>query len=226
VLYYNGSGDVPGDNEGSSRPRPLSPLFSPKLIEDAIFAKIVATVENNGPLTECSKCIAIYPILHVAAISQPVDTITNILIRLCERFAESPGISPYINDCEQDFFCPGGLGPHYAMLFSQMSIATGDMKFVCALTSPEGKAYELSDDMLTDEGMYFNPKPRHALAGSGPAGEKITVLLLSDLHLDSRFDIGSEANCSNFMCCRPNSVTMRQDPTKLRYSEPASRFGS
>jgi sphingomyelin phosphodiesterase len=223
VLNYNGSGDVPGENEDSPRPHPLSPLSSPKLIEDAIFAEIIATVENNGPLTECSKCIAVHQILHVTAISQPVDTITNILIRLCERFVEAPGISPYIHDCKRDF---GGLGPYYAMLFSQMSINTGDMPLFCASTAPKGNACELPDDMQIDEGMYFNSKPRHALAAPEPARETITVLHLSDFHLDPRFDIGSEANCSAFMCCRPNPVIAGQDPLNLTYSEPASRFGS
>jgi sphingomyelin phosphodiesterase len=226
VLNYNGSGEVLGENENSPKPHPLSPLPSPTLIEDAIFAEIIVTIASNGLFTDCSKYIAVHQILHIAAVSQPVDTITNILVRLCERFAEAPGVSPYIDDCKRDFDEPGGLGPYYAMLFSKMSVATRDMPLFCASTALDRNACELLDNMQIDEGMYFSPKPSRALVAPEPAGETLTVLHLSDFHLDPRFDIGSEANCSNYMCCRPNSVITGHDPAKSSYSEPASRFGA
>jgi sphingomyelin phosphodiesterase len=56
-------------------------------------------------------------------------------------------------------------------------------------------------------------------------GNTIDVLHLSDWHLDPRYDIGSEANCSDYLCCRPYSVNDDLGTTSANASVPASRFG-
>lgn len=57
-------------------------------------------------------------------------------------------------------------------------------------------------------------------------GETFEVLHLSDWHLDPRYDIGSEGNCSQYLCCRPYSTNTVLDTTSVNASQPASRFGS
>jgi sphingomyelin phosphodiesterase len=52
------------------------------------------------------------------------------------------------------------------------------------------------------------------------------VLHISDWHLDPRYDIGSEANCSQYLCCRPYSTNTKLDTVVSNASLPASRFGS
>lgn len=41
-----------------------------------------------------------------------------------------------------------------------------------------------------------------------------------------RFDIGSEANCTNTLCCRPNAINQDLGTTAIDPSLPASRFGA
>lgn len=53
----------------------------------------------------------------------------------------------------------------------------------------------------------------------------MNVLHLSDWHLDSRYDIRSEANCSQYLCCRPYSTNNDLDTDVSNASIPASRFG-
>ena len=59
-----------------------------------------------------------------------------------------------------------------------------------------------------------------------PSGKAIKVLHLSDWHLDPRYDIGSEANCSRYLCCRPYATNAELHTGANNASVPASRFGS
>ena len=76
-----------------------------------------------------------------------------------------------------------------------------------------------------DESLYFSPKPPAASVVPKPSGETINVLHLSDWHLDPRYDIGSEANCSQYLCCRPYSTNTKLHTGVSNASVPASRFG-
>ena len=54
----------------------------------------------------------------------------------------------------------------------------------------------------------------------------MNVLHLSDWHLDPRYDIGSEANCTTYLCCRPYATNGDLSTTAANASVPASRFGT
>ncbi|EOD42957.1 putative ser thr protein phosphatase family protein [Neofusicoccum parvum UCRNP2] len=63
--------------------------------------------------------------------------------------------------------------------------------------------YSLCDEpgvIEIDESKYFKPKPEDEAAAPVSSGDTINVLHLSDWHLDPRYDIGSEGNCSTYMC--------------------------
>ncbi len=48
---------------------------------------------------------------------------------------------------------------------------------------------------------------------------------MSDTHIDSRYAISSEANCSQYLCCRPYSTNTQLHTIGQNASVPASRFG-
>ncbi|KAF9634891.1 hypothetical protein BFW01_g5786 [Lasiodiplodia theobromae] len=77
-----------------------------------------------------------------------------------------------------------------------------------------------------DEGKYFTPKPESKSVAPEPSGEVINVLHLSDWHLDPRYDIGSEGNCSTYLCCRSYRTNKYLNTTASNPSWPASRFGN
>lgn len=156
--------------------------------------------------------------MHITALMQPPETITNLLIRACQAL-KFPLVA---SSCYEEFSGAGGLGPYFAQLYAKMSQATGDMQALCyyqfnVCTSPPVIQINESD--------WFSPKPE---GGVPPplSGETINVLHLSDWHLDPRYDIGSEANCTNSLCCRPYSVNSALDTDYNNASVPASRFGS
>lgn len=57
-------------------------------------------------------------------------------------------------------------------------------------------------------------------------GKTINVLHMSDTHIDPRYAIGSESNCSQSLCCRPYSTNTQLHTVGRNASVPASRFGA
>ncbi|KAK5451412.1 hypothetical protein LTS15_008176 [Exophiala xenobiotica] len=221
TLYYNGSGTVPGYDEKSPLPHPITPLPG-ELIEDSLVSQLVSIADTAFYPDNCSKCLAASQLLHVAAISQPVSVFTNVLIRACNTL-------PFVKDniraksCEAEFGGVASFGPYLAQMFAKMSLATGDMYYLCSHQQP------LCDPLppvLIDESLYFEAKPESAQVAPEPSGHTLNVLHLSDWHLDPRYDIGSEANCTDYLCCRPYSHNEELQTYRHNVSLPASRFGS
>lgn len=217
-LYYNGSGPVPPYNETSPIPAPITPLNSTSAIEDNYFQELLAITGNSSTFSKCDKCTIGTEILHLVSITQPVSTVTNLLIRLCNVLQWSI----YATTCEEEYSGIGGLGPYYAQLYSKMSYATQDMQAWCFY---QWNTCSAPPTIEIDESQYFSPKPANASQAPEPSGESINVLHLSDWHLDPRFDIGSEANCSQYLCCRPYSTNTKLNTSIQDPSVPASRFG-
>lgn len=116
-----------------------------------------------------------------------------------------------------------GLGAYYAQLFSKMSVATGDFQLYCYTS------YSVCSAPATigiNEDSYFSKKPASAYTAPAPSGQTLNVLHLSDYHLDPRYEIGSEANCTTHLCCRPDAKNAVLNTGPNNASLPASRFGA
>lgn len=87
------------------------------------------------------------------------------------------------------------------------------------------KSCDLPPVIQIDESKYFTSKPASANVAPSPSGQTINVLHLSDWHIDPRYDIGSEANCSQYLCCRVQSTNTILHTTSINASVPASRYG-
>lgn len=224
TLHYNGSGPVPDYDELSPIPDAITPL-SEDSIQQSILDELLAVINTTAYPDPCSKCIAAGQILHAAAITQPVSAFSNILIRACNTL---PFVKASIraDTCESQFTLSGGLGPYFAQLFSKMSLATGDYQALCAMGFNGLNLCQEKPPDEIDESLYFAPKPHWAELPPSPSGKLIDVLHLSDWHLDPRYDIASEANCSQYLCCRPYSTNAELLTSRNNPSIPASRFGS
>ncbi|KAK4937114.1 hypothetical protein LTR10_022166 [Elasticomyces elasticus] len=221
TLFYNGSGPVPGYDEKSPIPQPITP-FTETQIENSLLSELLAINSTSFYPNDCSKCLAATQLLHSAAISQPVSVFTNILIKACNAL---PLVKSNIraSSCESEFSGVASFGPYLAQMFAKMSLATGDMYTVCSI---QYSLCEALPPMHIDESLYFDPKPESAEVAPEPSGETFNVLHLSDWHLDPRYDIGSEGNCTGYLCCRPYSRNDNLLTYSSNASQPASRFGS
>ncbi|KIX93449.1 uncharacterized protein Z520_10868 [Fonsecaea multimorphosa CBS 102226] len=220
-LYYNGTGPVPAYDKKTPLPEPITP-FGESAVEQSILNELLAILDTPYYPDSCSKCIAAGQVLHVAAISQSVTVFTNVLTRACNAVPEFKS-KLRAASCESHFSGGAGHGAYLAQLFSKMSLATGDMHYWCSINY---EFCEVQPPVLIDEDFYFDPKPESANLAPEPSGHTFNVLHLSDWHLDPRYDIGSESNCSDYMCCRPYSVNRELLTDSHNASIPASRFGS
>lgn len=116
-----------------------------------------------------------------------------------------------------------GIGPYWAQLFSKMNIANGDMNVYCFNV---WSVCQEPPTIAIDESLYFSPKPDSANTAPPPSGKTINVLHLSDWHIDPRYDVGSEDNCSQSLYCRPYSTNTQLNTSVNNASVPASRFGA
>ncbi|KIW96077.1 uncharacterized protein Z519_03143 [Cladophialophora bantiana CBS 173.52] len=221
TLYYNGTGPVPAYDKKSPLPEPITPLGE-SAVEESILNELLSILDTPYYPDTCSKCMAAGQVLHIAAISQPVATFINVLIRACNAVPEFKS-KLRAASCESHFSGGSGYGPYMAQLFSKMSLATGDMQHWCSVNY---EFCEVQPPVLIDENFYFDPKPESANMAPEPSGHTFNVLHLSDWHLDPRYDIGSESNCSDYLCCRPYSVNRELFTDSHNASVPASRFGS
>lgn len=81
TLYYNGSGPVPPYNETSPIPTPITPYNSTSMIEDAFFNEISGLVNGSSITNNCTQCLVGLELAHIVAITQPVETVVDLLIR-------------------------------------------------------------------------------------------------------------------------------------------------
>lgn len=58
--------------------------------------------------------------------------------------------------------------------------------------------------IASDTSAYFGPKPDNVTIPE-PSGHLVKVWHGSDFHLDPRYLVGAEGNCTDGMCCRPAS---------------------
>lgn len=165
TLYYNGTGPVPGYNLKSPIPKPITPLTNPSVIAQYFYTELGGIINGSAISDKCTKCIASVELMHLAAITQPVSTVTNLLIQLCEAIPAFQD-TIYAQTCFEEFSGKGDLGPYMAQLFSKMSVATGDMQAWCWFYY----ACDLPPAVDIEESLYFDPKPDSANTGPAPSG--------------------------------------------------------
>ncbi|KXN73628.1 sphingomyelin phosphodiesterase [Conidiobolus coronatus NRRL 28638] len=75
------------------------------------------------------------------------------------------------------------------------------------------------------DAQWSLPAPKRVAAPqpSGKDGKELKILHLSDLHYDSNYAEGSEANCRRTICCQ-NDSTMDEDDSYI-IKKPASKWG-
>ena len=140
----------------------------------------MAIATGNTFDSNCTKCVAAAEIMHLVAITQPVQTVTNLLIRACEQFK----FRIFAKTCFEEYSGIGGTGPFLAQLFEKMSQATGDMQAYCHYN---WNVCDAPPVIEIDESEWFSPKPEGAVPPPS-SGEIINVLHLTDWHLDSRYN--------------------------------------
>jgi hypothetical protein len=153
----------------------------------------IITSSNNGLATNCSKCVAALSIGKLAAQVAP-ELVPDTLVSLCISTGFGSNSTCTTN------YAAGNFGAVWTQILAFADVTGLDGQYICnSLSSTFCPTPALTP--LNTTGLFPKPKPANAKAPNA-SGKKVKVLHLSDFHLDPRFSVGSEANCSSGLCCR------------------------
>lgn len=148
-----------------------------------------------GGSSNCTKCVEALKIGQYVA--QRVPTmVPDAMVALCTAMKFHSKTT-----CKDDY-----ASTNFGAIWTQI-LALGDMggmdgQYVCNSLSSTfcPSPYTLPSDTT---GLFPKPKPKNPQVPA-PSGNRVKVLHMSDFHLDPRYDVGQEANCSSSLCCRPS----------------------
>jgi hypothetical protein len=158
------------------------------------LAEIKSLISDNGGLSgNCSKCIAALSVGKLVAQTAP-SFVPDALISLCQ----STGFAS--NSSCTASYTAGNYGAIWTQILALADVTGLDGRYICnSLSSTFCSAPTTTPLNIT--GLFPKPKPANAKAPKA-SGKRVKVLHLSDFHLDPRYQVASEANCSSSLCCR------------------------
>lgn len=185
------------DNDPVFYPRPIgniSDATAASLVQAAI-ANITGVIEANNGASNCSKCQAALAVAKSVAQAAP-EKVPGLLVSVCKKFKFSSNSTCTNNYAATNF------GAIWAQVLDFADVTGLDGRYICNGLSPSFCPAPTVSPLDT---MNLFPKPKPSnLTVPKASGERVKVLHLSDFHLDARYAVASEANCTSGLCCRTN----------------------
>ncbi|CAK7226271.1 hypothetical protein SCUCBS95973_006144 [Sporothrix curviconia] len=177
-------------------PQPLANLSdaSAAAVVDAAAKEILSILSSNGSslADNCSRCIAALAVGQMAARLAPA-ALPDAMVALCE----ATGFAS--NDTCARNYAAGAFGAAWTQILAAADVTGLDGQYICASLSSK---FCPSPGVQSVKAVFPKPRPANA-AVPARSGQRVKVLHMSDLHLDPRYLVGSEANCTSGLCCRP-----------------------
>jgi hypothetical protein len=159
-------------------------------------------------VSNCTKCVSELQILQNAA--QRVPTmVPDLLFQACI----STGLGS--NSSCHETYDAENLGAVWTQVLAFANVSGLDGQYICNAWS--SKYCPRPFTIPSDTSSYFGPKPSN-ITMPKPSGKKVKVLHWSDVHLDPRYAVGAEGNCTSGQCCRANNP--KSASGKLEVSAP------
>ncbi|KAK5676882.1 hypothetical protein LTS10_010646 [Elasticomyces elasticus] len=198
-------------------PQPIANLSTAQ--QHTIINNVVQQVSEiiNGSFIQgnCSKCIAALSVAKSAAQLAP-RLVPDAMVQLCT----SSGFHS-ASTCEEDFEA-STFGAIWTQILALADVSGLDGQYICnSLNSAFCPAPGVSP--LNTTGLFPKPKPVNATKPC-PSGERVKVLHMSDFHLDPRYKVGSEGNCTSNLCCRSDADNSALPMGEVSY--PAPLYGA
>lgn len=185
---------------------------------EAVIAAASQEIQNivsanyTGLTSKCSKCIAALSVAQMAARLAPTY-MPDAMVSLCQ----ATGFTT--NATCQTTYEAGSFGATWTQILSKADVTGLDGQHICYYL---GSYCSEPNATATYKAVFPKEKPENATKPAA-SGERVKVLHLSDLHLDSRYEYGSEANCTSSMCCRHQSPASNGSVAEVVM--PAPLFG-
>lgn len=149
--------------------------------------------ENGGIASNCSKCIAALSVGKILAQTAP-SFVPAAMVTLCQATGFASNLT-----C-QNTYTAGSFGAIWTQVLALADVTGLDGRYICNSLSSTFCSAPTTTPLNTTN-LFPKPKPLNAIAPKA-SGKRVKVLHLSDFHLDPRYQVASEANCSSGLCCR------------------------
>ncbi|KAE9370014.1 hypothetical protein N431DRAFT_378070 [Stipitochalara longipes BDJ] len=171
----------------------LNNVTSDALVQLAL-AEIKSIISDVGGLSgNCSKCVAALSVGKFLAQSAP-EYVPDAIVSLCQ----STGFAS--NSTCKTTYEAGSYGAIWTQVLALADVTGLDGQYICSTLSTSFCTVPTTSPLNTT-GLFPKPKPKNATVPKA-SGNRVKVLHLSDFHLDPRYLVASEANCSSSLCCR------------------------
>jgi hypothetical protein len=194
--------DIPDvDDDPIYYPQPTAVVTNGTAVVQAAIAQINGIIAGSG--ANCAKCKAALQVGQNVAKLVP-SMVPDAMVALCEatKFASN-------TSCVEKY-AAANFGAIWTQVLYFADVGGMDGQYICnSLGSFCPTPYTLPSNTT---GLFPKSKPANAKAPA-PGRKRVKVLHLSDFHLDPRYGVGAEANCSSGLCCRygnPNSSSKNQ----------------
>ncbi|KAK4550721.1 hypothetical protein LTR36_000300 [Oleoguttula mirabilis] len=201
------------DSDPVYLPLPIADLTTAE--QEAVIKSVLAEVSEiiNGSYIQgnCSQCIAALSVAKTAAQLAPA-MVPAAMVQLCT----SSGLHSAAT-CAVDFEATT-FGAIWTQVLAFADVSGRDGQYICNSLSSTFCAYPTVAP-LNMTGLFPKAKPANATKPV-PSGERVKVLHMSDFHLDPRYKVGSEGNCSSSLCCRSNADNSALPAGQISYPAP------
>lgn len=174
-------------------PTPVHAVTNGSAIVAEAIHEVNEIISSSG--SNCSKCISALELGQYVAQRVP-QLVPDMLVDLCisTKFAAN-------SSCHENYDAEN-YGALWAQVLALANVTGSDGQYICNYLNTNFCPRPRT--LPSDTSSYFGPKPKHITVPKA-SGKRVKVLHLSDMHIDPRYAVGSEANCSSGMCCRANN---------------------
>ncbi|PPQ64241.1 hypothetical protein CVT24_008644 [Panaeolus cyanescens] len=194
-------------------PHPLPPTAPPSRILQESIQQLHSIAANPFFVNStCASCQAALSIGKIVALASPSNG-PQFLTEFCNTLTTS-------TTCNITYDV-SGIGSVLTQVIANADISGYDGQAICQnffslCPAPPTASLDLSN-------WFAKPKPSPLPPLKQRSGKRLTVLHISDVHLDPRYATGSEANCTSGTCCRSNKSNPSSPSSVLAH---APRFGA
>ena len=175
----------------------------------------VSNIINKNSTSKCDRCLQALQLGQHAARAKP-ELVPEVLVKLCKKYKykDSPSVDVA---CEGEYRTSVWGGPYTQVLsYANMSSKALDGQYICAKmldACPYPEEEKLSHEFLQHWFHGQVEEPAKVTQRSKKVGPKqknmLRVLHTSDIHVDARYSVGAEANCTSGQCCRTDSFNKK-----------------
>jgi hypothetical protein len=155
----------------------------------------------NGPGSNCTKCISALEVGQAVAQRVP-KMVPDMLVALCETTGFKSNSS-----CRENYESTN-FGAIWTQILALGNMSGLDGQYVC--NSLDSHFCPRPYTLPSDTSKYFGAKPEN-ISVPKASGKRVKVWHGSDFHIDPRYAVGSEANCTDGLCCRPGGESKSGD---------------